>query len=406
MKKVFLSVLLLSFFLLPLKALAAVDITLTDKSTTTVKSVSLTVDSGTDALEGIQLTIEGSEDVTFSEVNSGTVVCSEFTPTLGTASIDFLCTFDEATVVDGIVANIIFTTESEDYSITVVEDTVDFGDATLGTVVNVGEVVTATEETTTTGTESESTTEDVALVSANTNDTSSSSSTFFGIDIMEYLPYILLGGSVILLISIVGVLLTRKKDDNVAEAPSQTEPTVESNTETQTVTKEPTLKDMVNSNNVAAAPVETPPMQAPMEQSMEQDDLKDLIAKENEPEVKMDIPTVPPVVEEAPDVTPPVTESPLEAPLSTPMTNNEMPEAIPVTNEHIAPTVPVTSAPETSNVEEKPIDLQQLVNNEIQQIPVGQMAEEAPVTQPVVENTPVTPVQQSEEELPPVPPQM
>lgn len=140
---------------------------------------------------------------------------------------------------------------------------------------------------------------------------------------------------------------------------------------------------------------------------MEQNDLKDLIAKESEPEVKMDIPTVPPVVEAAPVANPPVMESPMETPLSTPMTNNNLPEAIPVMNENIAPEVPVTSAPETINVEEKAIDLQQLVNNEIQQIPAGQMAEETSVTQPVVENTPVTPpVQQPEEELPPVPPQM
>jgi len=377
--------------LLPLKAFAYVDISLDDKSTTSLKSASLEINSGTDTLESLKISIEGSEDISFTEANSGTVSCSTFTPTIKTASVDIVCNFDEATVVNGVIANIIFTTDSSDYSIKVVEDTLDLGDAEVGTILNIGEVQ---EELTTTN---EETTDDVSLVSANTTKDSSSNTTFFGIDIMEYLPYILLGGSVILLISIIGVLLSRKKENVVVEEVAPTNsPAVESTTQTQEVTKEPTLRDMVNSNNTA--PVETSmpsnPMQEPMNPNLDnnqQKDLQDLVATESaQPEIKMEIPTMPPVEETKPEENLMPIQDTMTTPLSAPM-------SMPVQESvNVAPAMPEVPVETPLEQPATPIDLQQLVNNEIQQIPPEAIQPEAPV------NTPI----QDDEALPPVPPQM
>jgi hypothetical protein len=413
MKKIFFSFLLIAFFFLPQKAFAAVNFSLEDKSTSTVKSASLEVNSGTDTLEEIKVTVDSSEDVTIEEVNSGTVACKTFTPTIGTAKVDIVCSFEEATVVDGIIANIIFTTESSDYSLSVNKTSLEIGDAEVGTIVNIGEVE-STDEVTTTGTND--TTDTTLTTTTSGKESTSSNTTILGIDIMEYLPYILLGGSVILLISIVGVLLTRKKDDNETQQPTTSEPKVESTTQTtETPVKEPTLKDMVNSNN---APVVEPAtssvsMQEPATPSLdsaEQKDLQDLVAKESSTMEIPQMPPVQPVVEEQKvETTVQEQTNPMETPLSTPVDIPQMQE------QSLMDTMPApmesTPVQEQPAVEmppvqtEAPIDLQALVNNEIQQIPTEAMQPETqnPIAPSAIE--PSTPAQE-DESLPPVPPQM
>ncbi|MHC1716538.1 MAG: hypothetical protein AB9915_01400 [Candidatus Dojkabacteria bacterium] len=412
MKKLYVSLFVLVSFLLPLKAFAAVDITVADKSTTTQKSASISVDSGTDSLSSVTMSIEGSTDITFSEVNTGTVACSDFTNTINESIINITCTFDEAANVDGIIANVLFTTDQEDYSIKVLEDKVEIGDLTLGNVVNIEETtpVQAQEET-----------EPTTLV-AETTDTKKDGVNILGIDIMEYLPYILLGGSVILLISIIGVLVTKKKDKDDSMIPS-TDPFVESNAETKTVTKEPTLKDMVNLNTPAPdssaqnIPAVTQPIQST---GTEENDLKDLVAKEEVQEPTMNIPTIPPV-EEKPaemlnamssslsmpmtteEIVPDIASTPSPMQTSAMETTNLMPEVNPVTETPMEEEVKPIEIPTEPTESQAPIDLQQLVNNEIEQIPPEAIAQPSTPVQPP---TPAVNNTEEEDSLPPVPPQM
>jgi hypothetical protein len=370
--------------LLPLRAFALVDITLNDNSTTDIQSVSITIDTDTDTLEGVTIPIEYSEGITITEVNSGTIACSSLDYAEGTNTVTVTCELDEATALEGVLANILFTSEDETYTFTVLEDTtLDIGELEVGEIVNIGE--TTTEEETTVVEETDPLeTEEPALVA--TQETSTEETGFTLDNLTDYLPYILIAGSVVLLISIIGILLSRKKETSeISEAP-----VVE---ETPPVTgTEPTLKDMVNKTEVASqqpqvvetAQSVTPPMppvtEPPVVQSTPQPPVAETPAV---PEMAQPTPVMPGTETEEQD--------------SQELMQQESPSIQPETT--VPPSAPETVIPETetpASVE----DLQNSINNEIQNL-----ASETP-TAPTM--PPVQPVEEapSADELPPVPPTM
>ncbi len=413
MKKLYLFFACFFFLTFPLQALAAVGITVKDNSTTDINSVSVSVDTGTDTLESVVIPIEYSEDVTVTEVNTGTIACDSFDYTDLNNVITITCTLDEGISLEGVLANVLFTSTGEDYLFTLLEDDLDIGELELGEVTNVGEI--ATEEEAPIEEETSTLETEPSLIA--TQQETTESSTFSIDNLTEYLPYILIAGSVVLLISIIGILLSKKKSSSDMESTTEdfttaspladTQPTNLENiaedistTPTsmpQATTSEPTLKDIVNQNksettptsesapvvenNVEATPTMTPPVlptQQPLSQSSEEQDLQDIMNSES-PSIQ-------------PETVAPASQ-PEQAPVSTVVP--PLQGSTPLDN--IMPETPAPVSPE---------ELQNRINEEINQI--GSTTPPTPETQ-TVQQPPVTqtpPTQETTEDLPPVPPMM
>ena len=391
MKKIYSLFVLFFFLILPFKVFADVDVTIKDTSTSTVKSVSVSVDSKTDTLEKIVLPVKYSSGVEITEVTKGSLVCETFDYTEGTDTVKITCDMESSSAVNGILANIKFTSSDNKYTFTVLESSdLDLGELELGEIVD----IQATDEEA----ESDATTqEDTPLLVASGEPTDTSSET--GMDkLTEYLPYILIAGSVVLLISIIGILLSKKKGSPKVESFTQETPPV-------TPTQEPTLKDIVNEPEVSTPPVEdsmaqsvaTPlptestPMEqppvtpeiptsepivppvAPVETSQDQD-MQDLLKSES-----TEMPQAP---------TPPSAEVPFTSNLN--VNTETTPPVVPTPMET---TTPENVMPEMGTPQTTPDALQNSINNEIQNMAT---------TPPVQESTPPA----TDEGLPPVPPTM
>ena len=262
MKKLLYSILVFSFvLLLPYKVFADVDLSLKDSSSTTQKEISLSVDTNTDTLTSLAISIQASSEVTITSIEQGdSTSCKNFNSSNSNNVISVTCQMDTAQAVSGNIANIFFTSTDETYKFTILQDsTLDIGQLTLGSVVDVDNTTKVTDTATTTTTQTTAT---------GTSDTTTKT-------IMNYLPYILIGGAVILLASIVGLLLSgrKKKDENNTSTIStdttvpqvsqpiipimpSVEPTPASEEATtpsvvmpqESSTQEPTIKDMISQN--------------------------------------------------------------------------------------------------------------------------------------------------------------
>jgi hypothetical protein len=282
MKKLFISLTVFVFFLVPFGVFAAVNISLEDSSAEDANSVSININTETDVLEQVILPISFSDGVTVTDVTEGTVKC----PTLEYSNsadntIIIKCELEETTALDGTLATILFTATEEGYSFEVSEDdeNLDIGNLTLGDVTDIINIGPAQEEETTEpsdeATTQEDETEDTIPFGDDTLVTTQEGMPLeqeegnflqdFNLDnITEYLPYILIGGSVILLISIIAILLGNKKKP---ETTKKSKKTPSKRTPPQPPTRkedsqgESSLKSMVNSveSTTKQAPTQTPP---------------------------------------------------------------------------------------------------------------------------------------------------
>ncbi|HOF78791.1 MAG TPA: hypothetical protein PKW94_00205 [Candidatus Dojkabacteria bacterium] len=363
MKKLSVYLFLLAFAFLPLKVLAAVDITLEDNSTTSQKSVDILVNTGTDTTEKIAFQIQASEGVTVSALSDDNTVCSSFSYTNVSNLLTITCTLAEAKVLNGNVATILFAPNSADYAFTVSKTTgLDLGSLTLGTVTDI------------TSTEPEPTTEIPTATTPTVTETETTKS--FQDILTDYLPYILIGGATILLISILGILLSKKKDGKPEEvvtqveenkeevpAPSESRPTDIDNISGNLYT--PQVKEGTIQEKLEQEPVQLQSVEAPSE-ATESNDLADLMAKDNSqaqaapaPDFNaMPVETPTPAVEETTPI-PNFNTMPVETPapvieetVPTPDFNTMPVETPPPVVEETAPVLP-------SNLP----DMQQMVNN-------------------------------------------
>ena len=363
MKKLSVYLFLLAFAFLPLKVLAAVDITLEDNSTTSHKSVDILVNTGTDTTEKIAFQIQASEGVTVSALSDDNTVCSSFSYTNVSNLLTITCTLAEAKVLNGNVATILFAPNSADYAFTVSKTTgLDLGSLTLGTVTDI------------TSTEPEPTTEIPTATTPTVTETETTKS--FQDILTDYLPYILIGGATILLISILGILLSKKKDGKPEEvvtqveenkeevpAPSESRPTDIDNISGNLYT--PQVKEGTIQEKLEQEPVQLQSVEAPSE-ATESNDLADLMAKDNSqaqaapaPDFNaMPVETPTPAVEETTPI-PNFNTMPVETPapvieetVPTPDFNTMPVETPPPVVEETAPVLP-------SNLP----DMQQMVNN-------------------------------------------
>jgi len=338
MKKLTIYLFLLAFAFIPLKAFAAVNITLDNSSTSTQKSVDILVNTGTDTTQKIAFKIQASNDVTITSLSDTDTVCGTFTYTNASNLLTITCTAPQAKVLDGTVATILFESSTTDYTFTVSQTSgLDLGTLTLGTVTD----ITKTQDVTTV----------TPVVTTTTTETNTEKN--FQDILTDYLPYILIGGATILLISILGILLSKKKDDKPEEIVTQTQ--VEEKKEETPVQSEsrptdidnisgnlytPQIKEETIQEKLDEQPVEQPTTEVPSS-TTESNDLADLMAKESTP-VTMPEQTTTPV----PDFNTMPTETPVPD-------FNSMPAETP------APVVEETVSAMPSNLP----DMQQMVNN-------------------------------------------
>lgn len=203
--------------------------------------------------------------------------------------------------------------------------------------------------------------------------------------ITNYLPYILIGGAAILLISIIGILFSKKKDDNTEivlpqaitpiESTTSAEPPVEQSTTPATVNMDDISKNLYSSAEDKPAiqetmeststpeeqPITQPTFvqdQSPMSQQDQSSDLQDILQGESS---ASPMGPVTDHVEDAPVVTP------TEPQVSQPTFVQPQVEATPV--------VP---------------DLQQFIDTQATQVPpIVEPATQAPVVAPVEDSNPV-----------------
>lgn len=395
MKKIYSLFTLFVFLILPFKVFADVDVTIKDTSTSTVKSVSVSIDSKTDTLQKIVLPVKYSSGVEITEITEGSIVCETFDYSESDDTVKITCEMEEPIAVSGILANIKFTSSDNEYTFTVLESSdLDLGELELGEIVD----IQVTDEET----ESETTTEeeDTPLLVAQEDPVDTSTPESSMDKLTEYLPYILIAGSVVLLISIIGILLSKKKGTPKVESFTQETPPVQP-------TQEPTLKDIVNEPEVS-----TPPVEDSMTQSVTTPLPTESVPIE-QPPVTPEVPTSEPIV---PPTAPIETSQDQDMQDLLKSESTEMPQAptspsagIPFTsnlnvNADTAITPPVTPLPtettppesvmpEMGTPQTTPDALQNSVNNEIQNMAT---------TPPVQESTPPA----TDEGLPPVPPTM
>lgn len=237
--------------------------------------------------------------------------------------------------------------------------------------------------------------------------------------LMTYLPYILIGGAVILLISIVGILLSKKKEKTEEVSIPSVVPTTETVTPVEPMPDIAMPAPAVNMDNISTN-LYTPAVSAPtIQETIEANPLT-----EEQPIVQPEFAqTTVPASEQAQSADlkdilqgeasaapmGPVTDHVMEEPLPTPsLVSNPMQETAPITEPSMdmqfsAPTMeqvtPVAepvmdtqfSTPTMEQVAPAVPDLQQFINNQVAEVPpmaAPIMDTPAPVVAPVEDFNP------------------
>lgn len=203
------------FLLVSFNLAFAAEVKLEDTSTVSDKLISLSVDTKEETTDTIKIVLKASEDVDISDVQEGALGCSTFSSVPNKNIVEIICTFSLPKTVSGKLADIKFTTASESYDFTVDETQSEIGKLKIDNVVNIGDMQIEQSQTTNNSDTSETTEETPTSEEATetTSTTTSQTITKKQNGFMDFLPYILLGAAGIFLISIIVLLITKKKDD-------------------------------------------------------------------------------------------------------------------------------------------------------------------------------------------------
>ena len=395
MKKSLLPILASAMLLLPSQALAFVNFTLEEDTLSTGNTFTVMVDTETDLLETLDFTIGYTEGIDITSVKDNSGICSTLRSVSQNNKLNIVCTLPEATSMNSVVATVTFDTTSSQYNFTILEDeSMDIGDLKLGTVANIENEVlaetddTTTATTTTTSTDGTTSTEETATsgssgtptdtttigtTEASTTSTNSSTTTS---NITDYLPWILLGGAAILLISIIAIIFSGRKDKT--EKTEET-PKPEATPETAPEAQEPapqTISEKAMDNN--------PPTDIDnISNTLYTPQLNTQAVEENKA-AQPESPTM-----EQPAAAPTL-DTPIAPEQPTPMETPVMPNTPPVVEENTAPEMPAPVSEPAPMAEETPTAAP------LQQTPTTMPNMSAPVseplpTTPVVEETPAMP---------------
>jgi hypothetical protein len=453
MKKLFSLFVASAIFMFPFATYAAVNITLREDSSGDPLIVAIAVDTETDTLERIAIPLQYPEGIVPSEVLPGDIECTnlDYSPSQADPNIIIVtCELSSPTALDGVLGNMSFLVERDDtYTINVVEsDELDLDSLSTGQIVNLEQVSISTgtngEEVTTTGEELPTTagaptTEEDLMVTTGEPTTTTEGNLLSSIT--EYLPYVLIAGSVILLISIVVILLGKKKGPKQPKVKKEkkNEPKQMSPVMGGEQKSERSLKDMVN--NPESAPVQTtptqpapaqeptpapipmtqnapqtptqptytPPQQStpPIASASQEEDLQEILQRESSVPTAMGDNTPQEVPQtETPQAPQPNQGVPFSTGFSAPQQQNApeniMPEAPQPQVNATEEMTPMTSPPEAvvanpMQQTEAPQDLQESVNGQIDQINGGVVP-----TQPPVGTTQQPTQQESQPQMPPI----
>lgn len=128
------------------QAFAKVDIQLQDN--TEQKTISVIVNSNDSYIDGIDMSIMYSNNVTVGEIISSETYCKMgSTNEVFADYISLLCFNDSDTVVNGVIATIPYTTESQDYYFYVDTDTLDIAGLPVGEITDINKPEITEEET-------------------------------------------------------------------------------------------------------------------------------------------------------------------------------------------------------------------------------------------------------------------
>ena len=203
------------FLLVSFNLAFAAEVKLEDTSTVSDKLISLSVDTKEETTDTIKIVLKASEGVDISDVQEGALGCSTFSSVPNKNIVEIICTFSSPKTVSGKLADIKFTTASESYDFTVDETQSEIGKLKIDNVVNIGDMQIEQSQTTNNSDTSE-TTEETTTSKETTETTPKTTSQTVAKKqngFMDFLPYILLGAAGIFLISIIVLLITKKKDD-------------------------------------------------------------------------------------------------------------------------------------------------------------------------------------------------
>ena len=202
--------------------------------------------------------------------------------------------------------------------------------------------------------------------------------------VVNYLPYILIGGAAILLVSIIGILFSKKKEDGGELTTSQTTTPIENAAPAQPVEQATTPVQAINMDEISSnlySPAESKPsIQETMESTQAQDEQSITQPTFTEPQTQVT------QQDQSSDLQDILQGEASTSPMG-PITDHSV-EETPATTQVTEPSVtPINESPVTPVFEEtNPIpDLQQFVDTQTAQIP--------PVTQP--ETTAAAPTENS-----------
>lgn len=203
------------FLLISFDLAFAAEVKLEDTSTVSDKLISLSVDTKEETTDTIKIVLKASEDVDISNIQEGALGCSTFSSVPNKNIVEIICTFSSPKTVSGKLADIKFTTASESYDFTVDETQSEIGKLKIENVVNIGDMQIEQSQATNNSDTSETTEETTTSkeTTETTPKTTSQTVTKEQNGFMDFLPYILLGAAGIFLISIIVLLITKKKDD-------------------------------------------------------------------------------------------------------------------------------------------------------------------------------------------------
>jgi len=203
------------FLLVSFNLAFAAEVKLEDTSTVSDKLISLSVDTKEETTDTIKIVLKASEGVDISDVQEGALGCSTFSSVPNKNIVEIICTFSLPKTISGKLADIKFTTASESYDFTVDETQSEIGKLKIDNVVNIGDMQIEQSQTTNNSDTSETTEETTTSkeTTETTPKTTSQTVTKEQNGFMDFLPYVLLGAAGIFLISIIVLLITKKKDD-------------------------------------------------------------------------------------------------------------------------------------------------------------------------------------------------
>jgi len=344
----------------------AAEIKVEDASTTDAKSVVVSVDTGTETTGNIKAVIEHSEDVTITDVTESDVPCSTFSYVPTNNRTEVICTLSTSKTVKGTVAEIKFTSDSEDYQFRIIREETIIGDLTIEKISNMG-----SEDVLDANTETETMDENVEPVDNQEEQTVPSNSIPTTVEktegIMAYLPYILLGVAGIFFVSMMILVLTRKKEavvltdlpasTAVASASTEPQPTIQpvnfdnipENLQNETMqdniqSQKPTLEEIVNqaSTDTPPTPLTEPTAPTSTTGTNAEEDLQALLRGENSEPIQAPDNTIEPK-----PITQPLEEVNINQSIGTdtPQVQQDIQPEQPMTNNQFTPTTPITTMP-------------------------------------------------------------